>query len=345
MLIIFSFVFNIALAQTDFQSLKQLIQENKIQTVEQLLPKVSDKLRSQFTLVHTSDSLQKATVHQPRVIMYNDKASFVMTFNATSNDVEVLEFNETSGSFRFSNVEFQKGGPQFNSNNVRCLQCHSTNYQDAFPIWEQYPLWQGVYGTFKDMIADDIDLGKGKPSLKLKRGYYLNFKATAMYRDRYKNLIFPKPYYNSIGIQTGDSFVSPYTDYPHNGPNFALGHNLSQLGAIRIARMFQRLPDWQKNKENILLQLTGKIPLQVPAERVTQRLRSDVNFYKAQDLNLNFTLVTFKNPYLIKLLALGDYYNLDVESWFFSKRRDYFYNNGLEYTMADQVVRILQQEK
>ena len=138
----------------DFEALRSLVASHHIQTIEDLLPALPDTLRSHYTLVFASRSLQGASFERPRVILFGSDAQFIIAFSGDPgqpgfNLLETMEFDARSGKFLLREMEFpqrpnDQGSVAYTVPNAsRCQRCHGT---PARPIWDSHPLWPGAYG-------------------------------------------------------------------------------------------------------------------------------------------------------------------------------------------------------
>jgi mono/diheme cytochrome c family protein len=139
-------------ADFGFESLRELIESRGITSVGALIEALPADLRSHYTLVFASRSLQGASTASPRAILFGSDAAFIVTFNGDpaqrgGSDVETMEFDPRSNRFLFREVQFPAdGGGRVSiseTNSARCVACHG---QPARPIWDTPPSWPGVYG-------------------------------------------------------------------------------------------------------------------------------------------------------------------------------------------------------
>lgn len=82
----------------DYETLKNLIITNNVDSIEKLLPLLPASVRSKYVVVFRSRSLQGASYKEPRVILYNDNAKFMLSFNGNENqrgfyELEVADFD------------------------------------------------------------------------------------------------------------------------------------------------------------------------------------------------------------------------------------------------------------
>ena len=131
-----------------FESLRQLIGKGDVASVETLLAALPEDLRSHYTLVFSSRSLQDASFEYPRAVLFGRDAHFIVTFNGNPtqhgfNAVETMEFDATTHRFVFREITFADAVQISDPNPARCRACHD---EPARPIWDVPPVWPGVYG-------------------------------------------------------------------------------------------------------------------------------------------------------------------------------------------------------
>lgn len=149
-------------ADLSFAELQKALSENRFSKISELLAYVQLKYpmyMSHYALAFNSKSLHGSSRQAPRAIVYGKTGKFVISFNGLPeqqayNELEVMEFNQTTNTFEFREIEFREGGqsPQFttissvNGPDNKCLVCHSAQR----PIWEAYDSWPGMYGGDDD---------------------------------------------------------------------------------------------------------------------------------------------------------------------------------------------------
>jgi hypothetical protein len=143
-----------------FGSLRELIAARNFKSVEELIEALPPDLRSRYTLVFHSRSLQSASPAYPRAILFGADATLVVTFNGDPSEhgyssVETMAFDPAGSTYQFREISFSgaAGAPGAagvpgtasisDSNPARCAGCHG---RPARPIWDAPPTWPGVYG-------------------------------------------------------------------------------------------------------------------------------------------------------------------------------------------------------
>jgi hypothetical protein len=167
-----------------YEDLLWLISAHDVRSIDALLPLLPEDYRSEYTLMHTSRSLQPATLdypHYPRVIMTGPRATLVIAFNGDPqanryNVLEIIQFREGGApanppnpatpprGFEFLEIEFSGLNPPAPplpkpANQQLCRSCHGE--PERRPNWEVYGEWPGAYGSSVDQVANvagDISL-------------------------------------------------------------------------------------------------------------------------------------------------------------------------------------------
>jgi mono/diheme cytochrome c family protein len=136
-----------------FESLRELLVARNVATVEDLVALLPEDLRTGYTLVFSSRSLQDASFEHPRAILFGSSARLIVTFNGNASQhgfdaVETMEFDASANRFIFREITFGASDTPpavriSDPNPARCIACHD---RPARPIWDVPPAWPGVYG-------------------------------------------------------------------------------------------------------------------------------------------------------------------------------------------------------
>ena len=243
-----------AWAQSPFtyENLVEIIRSKHLKSVEETLPYFPPEMRSNFTLVYDSFSLQKSSFQYPRSIMFGTDAKFTCTFGGHKTlegfeSLECYQFRDNSKTFDFREIAFPTEENLLKEaafslpnqralSNTSCTMCHS---KDPHPIWENYPEWPGVYGSIDDsynQTAFKIIKQEDSEKLKLELESLLQFKKTVSSSTRYRHLEF-----------SGWSKVAPYSESFKSKnlsarPNFRFTSLLKALMVERNHRLIRNLP-------------------------------------------------------------------------------------------------------
>ncbi len=265
-----------------FNSLQRLIAENKISSIEALLPFLPTSFRSKYALVFRSRSLQESSYQNPRVIIYGNDANFILTFNGSAeqngfNTLETMEFDEKKREFLFREIAFPgKAGEKIsvsNANSERCIRCHGANPR---PIWDTHPLWPGSYG---ERYLDPL-------STREQQGIH-QFLLNQAKHPRYSYLEYPE-------IFAKPSTFVPSTKNRYEGnlrqsPNEELSRLLSTLNGKRIVSELRDSPNFWPYRYSILAALDRE------CDSVTQYLPAFLKQRAASEFSDFSTLAEKKN--------------------------------------------------
>lgn len=167
----FAFALLLGTAQAkpfDYAQLKALIQNRQLHSVASVLSEMPADLRARYELIRQSRSLQSGTPDLPRMIFFEDDASFIMGVSGYSaeENLEIIQFNQKKLAFDFIEVEFDQSNihkkPIFRDGisspkPAVCVECHTHSLR---PNWEPYNLWPDVYGGYDDGIRVHSPEGK-----------------------------------------------------------------------------------------------------------------------------------------------------------------------------------------
>jgi hypothetical protein len=217
-------------SQYDWNWLNKIIDEKRITTIEDLLPEIPAELRSTYTLMYDSRSLQGATYQSPRVIMNWDHAKKIISFNGDPSQrgggsIEMIQFNEEEAKFEFHRIDFEKDKtPTRDQNLKRCQKCHR---EDLRPNWEHYGqtalAWPGAYAGHDDKVS-------GEEQAQLKK-----FVESAKSHPRYKYL------------EKINEMVPPAGEGARleASPNITMTARVSELNYRRVARLVRSTKDYE----------------------------------------------------------------------------------------------------
>lgn len=241
------------------RELEALLAAHPVDTVAELVPLLPDELRENFTFVYQSRSPLKHRISadRPRVILFTEDGSFVVTFVTTGPErdvVETMAFDGERAAFSLRARALpaaRRAGIDAAALERECARCHG---EDARPVFDAYPLWPGFYGSVQDTFPDEL------PAARKERARYLRFLRRSANRPPYRDLSWVQ-----------GSPVSPYTDprrfHPaaiHADeellayqPNTRLGMALTELNRKRIARRVMASPRFAQAGPRLVAGLLG----------------------------------------------------------------------------------------
>jgi hypothetical protein len=137
-----------------FSKLEEKIRRCGARSVEDILQYLTPQQSKNYVLAYDSRSLQEASFENPRVLLHDGPVEFVMAFNGHPSQrgydaLETMQFDEQSREFQFRQIKFGRSGKvEISELNPRlCQGCHGKN---PHPIWDEYLLWPGFYGSEDD---------------------------------------------------------------------------------------------------------------------------------------------------------------------------------------------------
>ena len=140
-------------------------------TLEGTLSALPQVFRENYVLIYNSPSAQGSSFAFPRVLLFNEDASLVITFNGDPNQrgyqhLETVQYLKEEGRWEFYDLSFEGEQPELSGANPRaCTICHQDSARtniDPRPNWEPYNIWPRVYGSLG---------GKLTPKNKAPRAY------------------------------------------------------------------------------------------------------------------------------------------------------------------------------
>src|SRR6185312_8389891 len=241
-------------------------------------------------LVYRSASIQGPTwppdYLNPRAIIgpYGDENhSLYMSFNGSASEaqyknLEVLEINRvtpkpSANIFRYFDIEFgaeehaeQLSWPQTQSaihfsqaNPMKCAACHG---DPARPIFQSYPIWKGIYGSF--------DLSEYPDETK----EFESFKFQAPNRPRYRQLDLAN-YDGRMGKKDDGILMG--------GNKVNLDSDLGDANETSVARLAEQTPNYEKYKFAILGAMLN-------CQRITDFFPQTMNDQMIKNLRVRFNL-------------------------------------------------------
>lgn len=127
-----------------------------------------DSILKNWMIIGKSESLQRSSVDQPRVMMKSPDSEILMTYSSTphtgdnnhpgAKSVEMILYKSDDPVKQYEMVQLDFSGPQarVNRNPQKCLNCHGT---PPHPKWDSYHWAQGTIPFQKDEIQ--MNCGEG----------------------------------------------------------------------------------------------------------------------------------------------------------------------------------------
>lgn len=241
-------------AQASFQvdDLKKLVEENKITTIDQLIPLLPKNILMNPLMVYQSHALHldRVSSESPRVILFNEDASLVMAFTQNpgqdliaqgTDALEVIEFNKVSNKFEMKEFVFDGSETPFKKpisvNPAVCLSCHGANPR---PIFNDYNSWPGFYGSFGTRGY----AVQGTQEFK----FFEKFLDQRQQTPRYKDLDLDGIQKDEVGYRTTSRGFGPLHDEFKFSINMAFGAKIESLMWKRLAGKLSNDSNFEKLK-------------------------------------------------------------------------------------------------
>lgn len=201
--ILFILVFPIAAVSQEqnlnFEEIIRVLEANQPKTVAQALHAIKAKHPKYFdnyALVARSMSIQGSTPANPRVVLFDQDAKLVISFNGEVGErgydrIELMSFDDSMKSYDFREIKFFGDSNTAGTYEIsesggvggRCLNCHG---QNALPIWDSYPFWPDYYGSLPHNGLWDARILEGIQQGEIQR--FTDYLATARSHERYSVL-------------------------------------------------------------------------------------------------------------------------------------------------------------
>lgn len=157
------------------EGLERLINEKRIQTIEQLLGYLPVEYRTNFSLVEHTRATGESNLEWPRIILFGPDGKFLLNVGTKPTDpkynlLDVGFLDEVTGEWEFSVFDFNKVKPMLTRNDPSCAECHGT--ANARPVWGTNLDWPGVFG-------DNIAQGPQGEALDAKHAERMNMLMAA----------------------------------------------------------------------------------------------------------------------------------------------------------------------
>lgn len=245
------------LDQLDYKTLRALVEAEQLASIDALLGLLPLEFRASYTLMHKSRSLQEASPLEPRVIMFNRDASFVLTFNGSPAQrggakLEMMQFDATERAFTFYEISFPEGDATkqliFSEKNPRaCVACHQS---DPRPNWEPYFAWPGAYGSEDDSVLEGSQEWNGLRA-------FLDVYAQ---KPRYRHLVGLENRYVPGAKAPSRLLQGQELEVFFMQPNQVLMSKLFKLNVQRLGRILFEQAAYSRSKFLIASVLTGCLP-------------------------------------------------------------------------------------
>lgn len=238
------------------------IKKNKIDSVEKALCLMPQKVRSQFVLVHSSQSAQASSLQNPRVILFdeggeNEPIRWAISYNghakqSASSNLEIIKFDmkrPVEQQMEFIEVELRQGlAPHVSENPKLCLSCHQFQTSLPRPLWDSKGFFPTAYGQ-----SSAGGFGVNNPS----EAFYLRkFIKHAQSHPRYQQLESLNSLFNYKCTEAEVESQSCFDSSPKLvNNNNVLAMRLAHINRRRVAHLIQNSENYQQYKYAIMASL------------------------------------------------------------------------------------------
>ena len=106
----------------------------------------SPELRSNYVLVHNSESQQVSSLTEPRVILFGGGRAYAFSNHPGQKKprVEIMEVSPANWNVEMKEIVFDVAGPRFVDKPQSCAVCHGS---PAKPLWNPYDFWPNTFAS------------------------------------------------------------------------------------------------------------------------------------------------------------------------------------------------------
>jgi hypothetical protein len=305
---------------SSYQDLENLISNQKVTSIDQLLPLLPEKMKKNSLLIYNSHALhtELVTALTPRIVLFNKDGSLVMTVSRSLTDdlktqgqdqIEVLNFNSETARFEmralaFNGKDLPPLGEKAQVNPATCLACHGENPR---PIFQDYNAWPGIYGSFSAAGASV----NGTPEYKSLTAF-LNQQKNQTNRYSFLDL--------SNFTQTPQGYVYRSRDlgpevHPPLTPALRLGQDFERLMFRRLAKKILSRVDYPTLEPLFIYLGVNSTSCSSRADRAKELTKAWVNTDTKQD-NKSAILTRINDQiekdYKYKTATLNEFNSVDL---------------------------------
>ena len=129
--------------------IQNFMEEHQITTIEELLNRLPDSYRNNFSLVEHTRATGQSNVQFPRIVLFGPDGRFLLNIGTKADDpkynlLDVGELHDDTGQWEFSVFDFNGPKPTLSRNDASCVECHGD--KNSRPVWGTNLLWTGVFG-------------------------------------------------------------------------------------------------------------------------------------------------------------------------------------------------------
>ncbi|MBD0403065.1 hypothetical protein [Flammeovirga sp. EKP202] len=135
--------------QVHLSDIKEWVQKKEISSVEDLMLKLPEVYRKNFSLVEHTKALGEANLDYPRIVMFGSDGHLLFNISSKLDDptyqkVDGIELNEQTGNWELFQVDFTQAKIKVHDAPQECFRCHGQAHPK--PLWGTSSHWEGVFG-------------------------------------------------------------------------------------------------------------------------------------------------------------------------------------------------------
>lgn len=278
-----------------FEQIRAWVDQGEAKTLPQLLERLPEEMRRNFSFMKFSRSLQEGSAESPRVILIGDGGDIFATFNGRPeqrgyHDLELMFYREATHRYELRRIEFPEvGRPRVSpANPPACLKCHD---DDPRPLWEPRPLYLDSLPEGISWSAPEIE--------ELRR-----FLGANQTHARYGKLLAP--------IATAGEV----------SPSHLMHRRFNERNATRLSRLARESAQWETKKRGLLATLldcpsiTDGPEFKEWLRKIRDRLSSAPEAHVAELSDVEYRIVTGIQLWLESA-------GLDIRTWSRSIAQNY----------------------
>ncbi|MBK9294472.1 MAG: hypothetical protein IPM57_08505 [Oligoflexia bacterium] len=256
----------------------KILKQKSPQSIAELLNYLPKSFLKNVIAIFKSRSLQEASGKNPRILLFNEDASFVITLNGHPSQagfeaLEIMYFDFNDYKFKFYEMVFKNDLSErikFDKNAIdrtnrtgvnppACLGCH--RMPEPRPNWGIYPTWPGVFAQSGEGIDRIIfDYKSDNYIINNEWIAFKEFVKNATQNSRYSKLKIDYKYWfdfmNSVEEKNSTVQKSVYTTSDAkdklllNPTNFT-GH-IAALNLLRLSKNIICSPSYKDNRDLLI---------------------------------------------------------------------------------------------
>ncbi len=173
------------------------MQKNNIKTIVELLNRLPEHYKNNFSLVEHTKGEGQSSLRFPRIVLFGPDGTFLMNISTKPDDpkhdlLDCAQLNEENGNWEFSQFDFTDETPKLHRSPESCVKCHGDKPR---PVWGTNMDWPGVFG-------DNEAAGPNGEALSYRHVLRMNeIKEGKTFSDRFDFLKWSNKELSSGGIR------------------------------------------------------------------------------------------------------------------------------------------------